>query len=539
MKYPIHFAWQRYRYLPYEKRLAAREVETLVGLQPQPAPDGLEVSSSTVPKKKLERLTYFESVRINGSRTVVPLQAKLEATSLPPKVVSGDLFGSFTPARSSSKQSTRYSAHGLHDYRGKFNPQIVRACANILELPRNAWVLDPFCGSGTVMLECAHGGWNAIGVDRNPLAVLISNAKLAAISIDEQNLRNAAIKIARRLRPLAQSLDYESSFDRLTERKLRSAISLPNRAYLERWFPRSVLLQLAVIRDEIDRLDDALAQNITTVVLSDILRSVSLQDPGDLRIRRRKDPRDNYPAIPQFLRELKQRVDTILRARDILPKKLRGCQKAFLGDSCRGIPEEAGRGRSRFDAAITSPPYATALPYIDTQRLSLAFLGLVTEQEIRHLERSLVGNREISDRERAAEEEMIRQLKDELPTSVKKLCRQTLQSAGKPGNGFRRRNIPALLFRYFHEMQLAFVETLKLIKPGGRFAFVAGPNRTVLAGKEFKVDTPMLLADTADHVGWSVDEILPLDTYQRFDVHRRNSITKEALVILRRPTQSK
>src|SRR5205814_1650952 len=78
--------------------------------------------------------------------------------------------------RASGHQPTRYSAHGLHDFRGKFNPQIVRAIGNLLALDEGACVLDPFCGSGTTLLEGAHIGWNVAGVDLNPLVVLISFA---------------------------------------------------------------------------------------------------------------------------------------------------------------------------------------------------------------------------------------------------------------------------------------------------------------------------------------------------------------------------
>jgi len=83
------------------------------------------------------------------------------------------------------RQSTRYSVHGLHEYKGKFNPQIVRATANLLRLglDRKAQILDPFCGSGTSLVEAAHMGWDALGTDINPLAILISNAKIQALKI--------------------------------------------------------------------------------------------------------------------------------------------------------------------------------------------------------------------------------------------------------------------------------------------------------------------------------------------------------------------
>src|SRR5207247_6086504 len=101
-------------------------------------------------------------------------------------------------------------------------------------------------------------------------------------------------------------------------------------------------------------------------------------------------------------------------------------QLAVLGDSRVGFrgASPASPKTSSFDCVITSPPYATALPYIDTQRLSLAFLGLSKASEIRILERSLIGNREISIRERLEEEGRLCQADQSwLPQEILKLCR--------------------------------------------------------------------------------------------------------------------
>jgi site-specific DNA-methyltransferase (cytosine-N4-specific) len=46
-------------------------------------------------------------------------------------------------------------AHGLHEYKGKFNPQIVSSILNILEVNEKSKILEPFCGSGTTLYESA------------------------------------------------------------------------------------------------------------------------------------------------------------------------------------------------------------------------------------------------------------------------------------------------------------------------------------------------------------------------------------------------
>jgi site-specific DNA-methyltransferase (cytosine-N4-specific) len=224
-----------------------------------------------------------------------------------------------------------------------------------------------------------------------------------------------------------------------------------------------------------------------------------------------------------------------LKAREVLPPTST-TQDAVLGDSRKGLPQSAPHPRAPrlFDGIITSPPYATALPYIDTQRLSLAFLGLSNSTMLGKLEEGLIGAREICARERRAEEHAIAEGSGTLPEDVVRLCRRALALASSTEDGFRRKNVAALLFRYFRDMNAVFASMLPLVRPGGFLAALVGPNKTTLGGQEIEIGTPSLLAAVAESVGWTCQEIAPLDAYQRFDMHRSNSITSEALVVLQR-----
>ena len=291
------------------------------------------------------------------------------------------------------RQSTRYSAHGLHEYRGKFNPQVVRAIGNLIGLEEGEWVLDPFCGSGTTLLEAAHIGWNALGYDINPLGALIANAKVAAIKAPLHVLKAETERLVACL----------ASTQAKAECKWETY--LPNADYLSQWFTAPVLQDLACILKTIECLPAAGLQDVFRVVLSDICRKVSLQDPEDLRIRRRKEPYPEFAAIKDFSEALTERIDTVCRAREQLTP--RNSQQLALHADSRLPCERAAQflregGRCFVDAAITSPPYATALPYVDTQRLSLCLLGLIPSSAIRTAERMLIGNREIANAERLA-----------------------------------------------------------------------------------------------------------------------------------------
>jgi site-specific DNA-methyltransferase (cytosine-N4-specific) len=530
--------WNAYKYFPYERDFANREVAKLLGRTPKHVSGGLEAEDTADDALlSFQRLTYFSEIVLADGRVVIPDQARLEAS-----VVGNSTRAIEGASRKVARQSTRYSAHGIHEYRGKFNPQIVRAIGNMLDLPTDAWVLDPFCGSGTTLLECAHIGWNGIGIELNPLGELIANAKLEAFHTPSSTLQKAVGELTAELVRKTKGLDYDAEWTdgdivALAGPGWRQKIS--NLAYVQKWFSEAVLAQFVVVLDSIETLRYEQLRPVFKVILSDLVRIVSMQDPGDLRIRRRKDPKDNWPLVPMFIKSTSSKIENIIRAQGAVPRKA-GYQKAFLVDSRGGLEwaQDVLRqnGKERFDAAITSPPYATALPYADTHRLSLTLFGLIESGDVMRLDRGLIGTREIVDKERHKIEELIRDPRgSDLPGSVLDLCQQMLRLASRPENGFRRRNMPALTYQYFTDMARVFRRVRSVIRRGGCFALVVGRNRSLLGGKSVLIDTPKLLLDVAFSTGWRPSMRIELNTYQRFDVHQRNSIRNECLIVARSP----
>src|SRR3989339_2253572 len=98
----------QYKYYPYEKELALREIEAL--FMPTNICNNLEDNNTiTIDQptdlNHIERLVYFSKASF-GANIIPTLQSKLETT-----------------VKGGNRQSTRYSVHGLHEYKGKFNPQ--------------------------------------------------------------------------------------------------------------------------------------------------------------------------------------------------------------------------------------------------------------------------------------------------------------------------------------------------------------------------------------------------------------------------------
>ncbi len=493
----MRLTWHGYAYYPYERELATREIAALLGNgNMQTVSDGIELRG-TVSAGPAERLTYF-SGRINGSGFEPTIQAKLEQAA----------------RIGEKKQATRYSVHGLHEYKGKFNPQVVRALLNIFQVEPGQRVMDPFCGSGTTLVECAHLGAFAVGMDINPLATLIARAKLNALCTPVGKLEREFARLSRwALQPTLTNDDVRR--DGRIE-------------YLERWFNVGILEQIELVRSAIERVDSVSARLVFLTIASNLLRDYSQQDPNDLRTRRRKSPLPELPFTVAFLKAVPPFLKRVQAAQDVLGSNLpRG--HVIQRDTTAIAMEEAG---APFDAAVSSPPYAMALPYIDTQRLSLVWLGLCLPDQLADLEARMIGSREMRGQ---AHRVLLRRLKDNadnLPSSEFDICLKLHRTLGE-NDGFRRKAVPLLLYRYFASMQASFRRLRTMMKPGAPYGLIVGHNHTTIGGVRHELNTPMHLARLAGAEGWNIDELIPLQTYRRYGYHASNAVSAESLVILR------
>lgn len=488
-----------YKYFDYEVELMRREMNLLF-------PDAIIEDSKCgivgtgIQKEQismLDQLTYIKSFEYEGQNKYT-LQAKLESTS--------------NDANKRNKQQTRYSTNGLHEYKGKFNPQLVHSIINILGIKKGMSVIDPFCGSGTTLLECQHMGILSKGTDINPLAVFIANAKISSLTMDITHACKVLGKIANYV-----SSPKELEFDDSSERII----------YLKKWLPIDILATLEGVRIMLDKEHEVIA-NFFKVMLSNLIREYSFQEPSDLRIRKRFSSFPETSLADVFLVNAQKQLKQISLTQELIGRQdVLNC--AVNGDIRTDI---SGIIENTFDAAITSPPYATALPYIDTQRLSLVWLGLCTPKDIMKLESSLIGSREMYNEVKKLWNTAIISNENKLPIEVVDMIGE-MQTSISSSDGFRKQAMPTLLYRYFADMKTMFLNMTNVLRANAYFVLVVGHNKTTLGEKAFHIHTPDLLATIAMATGWEVDEKLPLQTYQRYGLNSKNSINSETLLILR------
>ena len=170
--------------------------------------------------------------------------------------------------------------------------------------------------------------------------------------------------------------------------------------------------------------------------------------------------------ILPYVTALRKKLNTIDKAKYHLSTD-ESSQIAFVED-IRGSYESLGNHMPQvqakgFDGIITSPPYATGLPYVDTDRLSLVLLGLISADDIYNTQKALIGNREISTLERDDLLLAIDENQADLSKGVIGLCRVLKKAVGSK-DGFRRQNVPGVIYKYFSDMANGFIQARHLLK---------------------------------------------------------------------------
>jgi DNA modification methylase len=261
-----------------------------------------------------------------------------------------------------SAAKTNYLTHNLHPYPAKFIPQIPNALIQELSSVGET-VADIFCGSGTTLLEALQLKRNAIGIDANPLAALISQAKTSPLSPEEfhqiQRHKDCCEELVLQIEPGIDDLFYEG-------KPFASAGWRPDLNLCEFWFTPHVVEELAELRRQIEAIPSARARTLCAVVFSSIIVVVSKQDSDTRYVRREKSvgPGD---TIRKYLTQLTDAIEAVRELTDLIEDRFH-C--TIYDQNILDMPNT-----DSFDLVVTSPPYPNAYSYHLYHRTRLLWLG--------------------------------------------------------------------------------------------------------------------------------------------------------------------
>jgi SAM-dependent methyltransferase len=383
----------------------------------------------------------------------------------------------------------------------------------------SATILDPFCGSGTVLLEAIISGRNAIGCDTNPIARLIARVKTRPL--DPHTLRQSINRLLRRIP------------DKATQ-------GPPSVVNLDYWFYPHVIRQLTRLIQAINETRDVHIREFFEVCFSGCVRRVSLADPRlsvPVRLKLGQYPKDHWlqEKSDQHFRRLAH-VNVLMVFRRILEDNFdRMTALSRLASSikigCATVAESDARGlctpehgidmripNDSVDCIITSPPYAGAQKYIRASSLSLGWLGLASNGDLRRLDELTLG-REFYPKNLYSEP-----------------LRVGIWSADKFLREIHRKNPlrSHIVGTYLVEMREAIVEMFRVTKEGGHLVLIVANNQ--VCGREFRATE--WLTTIAEQTGFSLILKLVDSIRSRVLMTKRNKtasmITREWVLLFRK-----
>lgn len=256
-----------------------------------------------------------------------------------------------------AERETRAHVHGFHPYPARMHPRTARGLVEAFTRPGER-VLDPFCGSGTVLVESCLVGRAALGRDLNPLAVLLAARKTTPASAEEVS---TLVEAARRV-----ALGAE---ERRVARAGATRVYPPEDVAL---FDAHVLLELDGLLGGIEAIDDPDLQRDLSLVLSAMLVKVSRRtsDTDERLIEKRIASGFTVRFFFDKAEELGRALSTYA---SLLPPGPRADVAPGDATLLRGIAAES------VDAIVTSPPYPGVYDYFDHHALRFRWLGLDAE----------------------------------------------------------------------------------------------------------------------------------------------------------------
>ena len=273
------------------------------------------------------------------------------------------------------KANTRYATHGYHPYSAKYIPQIPNYLISKFS-EKNDLILDNFMGSGTTLVESKILGRNAIGVDINPLACLISKVKIT--NLRKSDLKNVSTICA----SMKEDILVVRSHANLTNHEHRNRILIDDSLHpnIRKWFHEDVLCELVIIKKRICSIENRDIRDFLLVALSSILRGVSNAASGFGNLMINKHIILKKRIYEKFVYAVKYMINGMLEFNKISTKS----NMRIFNHDCRSllfINDET------VDFICTHPPYMAAVPYAEYQKLSLWWLGF----DQCALEKSLIG----------------------------------------------------------------------------------------------------------------------------------------------------
>lgn len=414
------------------------------------------------------------------------------------------------------RRPSRKGIEGWYSYYAGFSESFARTVLESIPIEKGATVLDPWNGSGTTTSVADSMGFKAIGFDLNPVAALVSNAKLARHRDAEH-----VLGLARHILESIKSEPPTRRFDDPLSAWLR-----PSVAKEYRLIESGIISNLATGQSgiPIDPKNEALPPLAAFLILGLVRAARSMASLRTSTNPTWITPGEEATGSRAMLRNRWIRV-LVEMAKDLYSNPLSSSQTlsaTHIADA-RDLPIPDGT----VDLVLTSPPYCTRIDYIVSASFELAALGVGRgTAAYDQLRRNCMGTP-------LTRERKLFTPKEEWPSAVNHLLKsiQGHSSADSQSYYFKT------YWQYFNDCELALKELRRTLRPGGAAILVLQSSYY----KDIYVDLPELYVSLGKSLGFTGAVVSAVEVKRSLSqintrslAHRSKSNYFESVVTLER-----
>lgn len=419
-------------------------------------------------------------------------------------------------------------AHQWYRFVLSFPPHLVRDYAGKFGLTSRHRVLDPFCGTGTTVVECKKLGIPAFGLEPNPMACFASRTKLRWDLDPQELLRHARMVADTATRRLEGDGYYDSGdslrlFDRFAGAKapLRTLPEEAAALLLTNSISPIPLHKTLVLLDALtEHHDERFSDHERLALAAGLVAGIgNLHFGPEVGVGPAKV---DAPVISLWL----DRIRYMAQDLESLPRDERAEAAVYQADAreaARVLPPQS------VDAVITSPPYPNEKDYTRTTRLESVLLGFIkSKAELRALKKHLVRSNtrgvykaDTDDDHVSGHAEI-----DRIAAAIEKRRIELNKDSGF------ERLYARVTKLYFGGMARHLAALRPALRPGAQLAYVVGDQASYL---RVMIRTGQLLADLGASLGY---EVMGVDLFRTRLATATREQLREEVVLLRWPGNS-
>jgi len=406
--------------------------------------------------------------------------------------------------------------HDWYRFVLSFPPHLVRTYLDEFNVTPQSLVLDPFCGTGTTLVECKLHGIPSAGIEANPFPRFASSVK-TDWRVNPAELLETAQEISNKARTIlaAEGIDDDAQHEINDLDSLRRLPDEAEKLLLKNSISPVPLHKTLLLVNLIEEASDTEVYNHLRLALANALvtRISNLKFGPEVGVGKLKI---DAPVISTWLSEVERYASDL----ETVDGQISIKSNAFLGDSRQVLEFLPG---ASIDAVITSPPYPNEKDYTRTTRLESVLLGFISsKQELRNYKQTLLRSNTRGVYKKDNDDEWIHNNK-RIASIADRIEAKRIE-LGKT-SGFERL-YPRVTRLYFGGMARHFEALKRVLKPGARLAYVVGDQASYL---RVMIRTGELLAEITKEMGYEVERI---DLFrERFATATGQMLREEVLVL--------